>query len=148
MILIGVRLCVYVSICACVRVSMSLMCFEKIKRAKCVLFPFLSFHFFPRTEQLFYHSVMVEGPVSMSNSNGLARLAFFYFLFFIFVFYKNIFSIWKFTEIYPGRTAARTFVKKKSQRKLRRGPWGPVARQRGGRPWPPGCRATGYPTLI
>ena len=54
---------------------MSLMCFEKIKRAKCVLFPFLSFHFFPRTEQLFYHSVMVEGPVSMSNSNGLARLS-------------------------------------------------------------------------
>jgi len=28
------------------------------------------------------------------------------FLFFIFVFYKNIFSIWKFTGIYPGRPAA------------------------------------------
>ena len=28
------------------------------------------------------------------------------FLFFIFVFYKNIFSIWKFTVIYPGRPAA------------------------------------------
>ena len=27
-------------------------------------------------------------------------------IFFIFVFYKNIFSIWKFTEIYPGRPAA------------------------------------------
>ena len=26
--------------------------------------------------------------------------------FFIFVFYKNIFSIWKFTGIYPGRPAA------------------------------------------
>ena len=25
---------------------------------------------------------------------------------------------------------------------------GPVARQRGGRPWPPGCRAVGSPTLI
>ena len=30
---------------------------------------------------------------------------FFIFLFFIFVFYKNIFSIWKFTGIYPGRPA-------------------------------------------
>ena len=28
------------------------------------------------------------------------------FLFFIFIFYKNIFSIWKFTGIYPGRPAA------------------------------------------
>ena len=30
---------------------------------------------------------------------------FFIFLFFIFVFYKNIFSIWKFTGIYPGLAA-------------------------------------------
>ena len=28
------------------------------------------------------------------------------FLFFIFLFYKNIFSIWKFTGIYPGCSAA------------------------------------------
>src|SRR6185437_8095016 len=34
----------------------------------------------------------------------IAPLRFFYF--FIFVFYKNIFSIWKFTGIYPGRPAA------------------------------------------
>ena len=39
--------------------------------------------------------------------------------------------------------------KKNSRRKLRAGPWGPVARQRSGRPpRPPGCRATGSPTLI
>ena len=31
---------------------------------------------------------------------------FFIFLFFIFVFYKNIFSIWKFIGIYPDRSAA------------------------------------------
>ena len=31
---------------------------------------------------------------------------FFIFIFFISVFYKNIFSIWKFTEIYPGRPVA------------------------------------------
>ena len=42
---------------------------------------------------------------------------FFIFLFFIFVFYKNIFSIWKFTGIYPGRPAAR-----------RPGPGRPVAK--------------------
>ena len=36
----------------------------------------------------------------------LNRHGFFIFLFFIFIFYKNIFSIWKFTGIYPGRPAA------------------------------------------
>ena len=65
--------------------------------------------------------------------------------FFIFVFYKNIFSIWKFTGIYPtwpaGSGAAGAFLKKISLRKLRACLWGPVARQRGGRP--PGCGATG-----
>jgi len=35
---------------------------------------------------------------------------FFIFLFFIFVFYKNIFSIWKFIEIYPDRPAANSFL--------------------------------------
>ena len=35
-----------------------------------------------------------------------ANTRFFYFYFFISVFYKNIFSSWKFTEIYPGRPAA------------------------------------------
>ena len=34
------------------------------------------------------------------------RHGFFIFIFFISVFYKNIFSSWKFTEIYPGRPAA------------------------------------------
>ena len=33
---------------------------------------------------------------------GVLHRGFFYFLFFIFVFYKNIFSILKFTEIYPA----------------------------------------------
>jgi len=36
----------------------------------------------------------------------LRRCGFFIFLFFIFVFYKNIFRIWKFTEIYLGCPAA------------------------------------------
>ena len=55
-------------------------------------------------------------------------LRFFIFIFFIFVFYKNIFSIWKFTGIYPGRPwppgsgAAGAFLKKNSRRKLRAGP--------------------------
>ena len=82
---------------------------------------------------------------------------FFIFLFFIFIFYKNIFSIWKFIRIYPGRPAAGrpgpgwppgsraagAYLQKFSRGKLRAGPWGPVARQRGSRPWPPGCGATG-----
>ena len=34
------------------------------------------------------------------------RRGFFIFLFFNFVFYKNIFLFSKFTEIYPGRSAA------------------------------------------
>ena len=83
-------------------------------------------------------------------------------------FYKNIFSIWKFTEIYPGcpvagrpgpgRPAAGRqglIRKKKDDKKLQTGPWGPVARQRGGRPpqaarqlgvWP-GRPAAGQPAL-
>ena len=97
---------------------------------------------------------------------------FFIFLFFIFVFYKNIFSFSKFTEIYPGRPAAGRpgpgrpaagrqgyFWKKKFVEKITRRSLGAgrpaagraapqAARQRGGRPWPPGCRATGSPTLI
>ena len=36
----------------------------------------------------------------------MSRFFFLFFLFFIFVFYKNIFSIWKFTGIYPSRPAA------------------------------------------
>ena len=43
----------------------------------------------------------------------------------------------------PGSGAAGAFLKKISRRKLRAGPWGPVARQRGGRPpRPPGSGAT------
>jgi hypothetical protein len=33
--------------------------------------------------------------------------------------------------------------KKNSHKKLRTGPWEPAAWQRDGRPWPPGCGATG-----
>jgi hypothetical protein len=71
---------------------------------------------------------------------------FFIFIFFISIFYKNIFSIWNFTEIYPGRTAAvrpepgrpaagrqGLIHKKQDEKKLQTGPWGPVTRQRGGR---------------
>ena len=48
--------------------------------------------------------VGIIGPY-LDASIGL-RSAFFIFIFFISVFYKNIFSIWKFTEVYPGRPAA------------------------------------------
>ena len=71
------------------------------------------------------------------------------FLFFIFYFrflQKYIFDL----EIYrniprpPGSGAAGAFLKKISRSKLRAGPWGPVARQWGGRPpRPPGSGATG-----
>ena len=59
---------------------------------------------------------------------------FLFFLFFNFVFYKNIFLFSKFTGIYPGRPAAG-----------RPGPGRPAAgRQRGGRPpRPPGSGASG-----
>ena len=81
------------------------------------------------------------------RSDRLLRAVFFIFLFFIFVFYKKyIFDL----EIYrniprpPGSGAAGAFLKKISRSKLRAGPWGPVARQRGGRPPRPlGCGATG-----
>ena len=37
------------------------------------------------------------------RDGSVDRFAFGGFLFFIFIFYKNIFSFSKFTEIYPGR---------------------------------------------
>ena len=40
-----------------------------------------------------------------TRSEGI-RLSAVFFIFFIFVFYKNIFSFSKFTEIYPGHLAA------------------------------------------
>ena len=47
------------------------------------------------------------------------------FLFFIFIFYKNIFSIWKFTEIYLGRPVIGRqglICKKKTKRNCRQVP--------------------------
>src|SRR6185503_2147985 len=64
---------------------------------------------------------------------------FFIFLFFIFVFYKNIFSAvgsWS-----PRCGAAGAFV----QKLLHTGPWGPVARQRGCRPPRPSGRGAAGP---
>ena len=47
----------------------------------------------------------------------------------------------------PGSGAAGAFLEKNLRRKLRPSPWGPVARQRGGRPHrPPGSGAAG-PTV-
>ena len=64
---------------------------------------------------------------------------FFIFIFFISGFYKNIFSIWKFTEIYPtwppGCRAAGAYLQKKKTKKLQTGP--------GDRS--PGSRAAGLP---
>jgi len=79
---------------------------------------------------------------------SLAAVAggFFIFLFFISVFYKNIFSIWKFTEIYPGHSAVgrpgpgrpsagrQGLIRKKKKKKFADRSLGPVARLRGGRP--------------
>ena len=72
--------------------------------------------------------------------------AVFLFLYFLFSFFTKIYFRFGNLQEYtrpPGSGAAGAFLKKISQRKLRAGPWGPVARQRGGRPWLPGCRATG-----
>ena len=79
-------------------------------------------------------------------------LAVFFIYFFIFVFYKNIFSCSKFIGIYPGRPvawrpgpgrrAAGAFLQKFSMRICAEAPRGPVARQRSGRPRPPGSGAT------
>ena len=67
---------------------------------------------------------------------SLSKDAVFYFYIFYFCFYKNIFSIWKFTEIYPGHPAAgRQGLKRiKKKKKFADRSLGPVARQRGGRP--------------
>ena len=85
---------------------------------------------------------------------------FFYFLFSFFTkIYFRFENLQEYTPAAPlplpgGRDLAawqrggRGIFKKKSWRKLRAGPWGPVARQRGGRPWPPGCRATSSSTFI
>ena len=71
---------------------------------------------------------------------GVLHRGFFIFLFFIFVFYKNIFSILKFTEIYPaaplpvGRDLAarqrggRGISEKNFAEKIARKSLGPVAR--------------------
>ena len=57
-------------------------------------------------------------------------------IFFIFVFYKNIFSIWKFTEIYPGRPpssrAAGAFPQKNTKNNCRQVPG--TGRPAAGRP--------------
>ena len=48
-------------------------------------------------------ALLAAWPVLLLQALNLC--GFFIFLFFKFVFYKNIFSIWKFTGIYPGRPA-------------------------------------------
>ena len=102
---------------------------------------------------------LISGPSRSAFLKGLgfslaATSGYFIFIFFISVFYKNIFSIWKFTEIYPGRPAAgrpgpgrpaagrQGLICKKRGKKLRTGPWEPAAGRpasqaaplRGGRP--------------
>jgi len=62
-------------------------------------------------------------------------VVFLFFLFFISVFYKNIFSIWKFTEMYPGRPAAgwQGRICKKKHKKIADGSLG-IGRTAAGRP--------------
>ena len=72
---------------------------------------------------------------------------FLFFYFFIFVFYKNIFSIWKFTGIYPGRLAAGAagaFLKKNRGENCAQVPRG---RSPGSGPAGPGRPAAGRPAL-
>ena len=75
---------------------------------------------------------------------GLYLWRFFYF--FIFVFYKNIFSIWKFTGIYPGRPAAGRPGSGRPGLLCKNFCSNNCAQVPGGRS--PGCWATGSPTLI
>ena len=92
------------------------------------------------------------GPPSLHDLGG-----FFISIFFISVFYKNIFSIWKFTEIYPGRPAAGTwqpgsraagaYPQKKRQQKIADRSLG-TGRPAEGRPPPPGRPAAGRSALF
>ena len=81
----------------------------------------------------------LQKPFRVSSGEQPANYyrGFFISIFFISIFYKNIFSIWKFTEIYPGHpTAGRQgFIRKKKEKKLQIGPWGQS----------PGCGAAGPP---
>jgi len=73
--------------------------------------------------------------LGLCDASTQKSCGFFIFIFFISVFYKNIFSIWKFTKIYPGRPAAGRpgpgrpaagrqglTCKKKDENKLQTGP--------------------------
>ena len=83
------------------------------------------------------------GPMS---EDGCLSWFFYFFIFYFRFLQKYIFNL----EIYrniprpPGSGAAGAFVQKFLRKKLRAGPWGPVARQRDGRPpKPPGSGAAG-----
>ena len=106
----------------------------------------------PRHVSLAWAGSLARGPpkiatlmiwVLFCQLNGRLQGAFFIFIFFISVFYKNIFLIWKFTEIYPGRPAAGRpgpgcraagANLQKKETKLQPDPWEPAARLGGGRP--------------
>ena len=57
----------------------------------------------PCVSPFFFVNKTISCCILWGQKNGAVFL---FFLFFIFVFYKNIFSIWKFIGIYPGRPAA------------------------------------------
>ena len=72
-----------------------------------------------------YHWLAAE------SAKYLASRAVFYFYIFYFRFLqKYIFDLEIYRNIPPGSAAVGAFLKKNSRRKLRAGPWGPVARQR------------------
>ena len=95
--------------------------------------------------------LLAELPVRGLQGLGLRTRAglprgFFTFIFFISVFYKNIFSIWNFTKIYLGSRAAGAYPQKKTKKNYRQvsgdrspgsGAAGPPGRLAAGRPAPP-----------
>jgi len=108
----------------------------------------------PGSGSRFFPSVVGLGPgradlrfKASSRLNG----RFFYFLFFFTKIYFRFGNSQEYTPAAPLaalQRGGRGIFEKNFAEKIVRRSLGAVARQQGGRPWPPGCRATGSPTLI
>ena len=97
---------------------------------------------------------MQTSEINICTSNSLkkhictSKPVFYFYIFYFRFLQKYIFDLKIYMNIPrpPRCRAAGAFLKKISRRKLRAGPWGPVARQRGGQ-HPPGRPAAGRPAL-